>query len=88
MLILLRRIDFKTKRPTDLEDMIFKLKVDTQYNENAESNDNPRFAVTYGDKISDSAAHVLVLHTQASKLLRITMRLAMVGKQIHQALKR
>ena len=24
------RIDFKTKRPTDLEDMIFKLKVDTQ----------------------------------------------------------
>ena len=52
------RIDFKTKRPTDLEDMIFKLKVDTQYNENAESNDNPRFAITYGDKISDSAAHV------------------------------
>ncbi len=53
------RIDFKTKRPTDLDGELIKIKLDTQYNENATSSDNPRLAMTYGNKISDLAAHVL-----------------------------
>ena len=53
------RIDFKTKRPTDLTGELIKIKIDTQYNEQAKSNDNPRFAITYGDKLSDTFGHVL-----------------------------
>jgi len=53
------RIDFKTKRPTDLDERLIKIKLDTQYNEQAKTEDNPRFALTYGDKVTDTFAHVL-----------------------------
>ena len=53
------RIDFKTKKATDLEDTLLKLKFDTQYNEQAKSSDNPRFALTYGNKVSDTFGHIL-----------------------------
>lgn len=60
------RIDFKTKRPTDLDGKLFKLKLDTQWNEQVDSFGNPKFAVTYGDKIDNASAHVVGL-TYSSK---------------------
>ena len=60
------RIEFETKNPTDLNDTLFKIKLDTQYNEQAESGDNARIAVTYGDKFSETAGHVLAF-TYSSK---------------------
>ncbi len=53
------RIDFETKNPSDLTDTLLKLKVDTQYNEQAESTDNMRVALTYGGRISENVAHVI-----------------------------
>ena len=55
------RIDFKTKLPTDLKGKLLKIKLDSQWNEQADNFGNPKFAVTYGDKISDSAAHIIGL---------------------------
>jgi|TARA_B100000530_G_scaffold3095_1_gene2595 TonB-dependent receptor len=53
------RIDFKTKRPSELKDRLLKFKFDTQYNTQAKSEDNPRMAFTYGDLLSDNSGHVL-----------------------------
>ena len=55
------RIDFTTKNPSDLKETLLKVKVDTTYNDNTESANSPRFSVTYGDKLSDNAGHVLGL---------------------------
>lgn len=60
------RIDFKTKRATDLEDRLVKVKFDTQYNEQSKSKDNPRFALTYGEKVNDSFGHIIGM-TYSSK---------------------
>ena len=78
------RIDFKTKRPTDLTGELIKIKIDTQYNEQAKSNDNPRFAITYGDKLSDTFGHVLALLIQVSRSLVITMKQGLDGKLIQK----
>ena len=53
------RIDFKTKRATDLEDTLIKAKFDSQYNEQVINSDNPRFALTYGNKVSENFGHIL-----------------------------
>jgi len=53
------RIDFKTKRATDLENTLIKAKFDSQYNEQVINSDNPRFALTYGNKVSDNFGHIL-----------------------------
>ena len=60
------RVEFNTKTPSSLEKRLFKMKVDTSYNENSKNSDNPRIAFTYGDKISDTSAHVLGI-TYSSK---------------------
>ena len=53
------RIDFKTKSPSELKDLLFKVKVDTTYNEQTESAGSPRVSATYGNKLSDNVGHVL-----------------------------
>ena len=55
------RIDFKTKSPSGLKDTLFKIKVDTTYNEQTKSAGSPRFSATYGDKLNDNVGHVLGL---------------------------
>ena len=42
------------------------MKFDTSYNENSKSSDNPKIALTYGDKISETSAHVIGI-TYSSK---------------------
>ena len=55
------RIDFKTKSPSELKDTLFKIKIDTTYNEQTKSAGSPRFSATYGDKLNDNVGHVLGL---------------------------
>ena len=55
------RIDFKTKSPSELKNTLFKIKVDTTYNEQTKSAGSPRFSATYGDKLNDNVGHVLGL---------------------------
>jgi TonB-dependent receptor len=60
------RVEFNTKNPSSLEKTLFKMKFDTSYNENSKSSDNPKIALTYGDKISENSAHVIGI-TYSSK---------------------
>ena len=63
------RIDFKTKNPSDLRNSLFKIKLDTQYNEQSDSPNNPRVAVTYGDSINDSMSHILGITYSAKQIV-------------------
>ena len=53
------RIEFNTKRATDLDGTLLKLKLDTSYNTQSKSADNPKLALTYGSMINDTVGHVL-----------------------------
>ena len=59
------RVDFQTKRPSDLSDTLRKIKISTQYNEYAKSSDNPKVALTYGNP-GEKMSYVLGL-TYSSK---------------------
>ncbi len=48
------RIEFKTKKATELDEAVLKFKYDTQYNEFSKSTDNPKYSFTYGDKFTES----------------------------------
>ena len=48
------RIEFKTKRATELEKTLFKLKFDNTYNDFVDDFDSPKLSLTYGDKISEN----------------------------------
>ena len=60
------KIEFNTKKPTDLDETLLKLKVKNKFAEYTDYESAPNFSVTYGDKITDSAAHVMGL-TYSSK---------------------
>ena len=60
------RVDFNTKKPSELEDRLLKLKAQNNFNEYAAEKLNPKLALTYGDKINDQTAHVIGL-TYSSK---------------------
>ena len=53
------RIDFATKNPSDITERLFKVKLDTQYNEQAKSKDNLRVSMTYGNPLSETSGHIL-----------------------------
>jgi len=53
------RVDFKTKKPLELDDRLLALKVQNNFGQYAAEKLNPKLALTYGDKINDMAAHVL-----------------------------
>ena len=63
------RIDFKTKKPSDLKDRLLKLKLDSQYNRQARTGDNIQLSLTYGDKFSETSAHVLGLTYSTKDLI-------------------
>mgnify|MGYP006078392243 FL=1 len=60
------RVDFNTKKPSELKDRLLKLKAQNNFNEYAAEKLNPKLALIYGDKINDQAAHVIGL-TYSSK---------------------
>ena len=60
------KIEFNTKKPTDLDETLLKLKVKNKFAEYTDYESAPNFSVTYGDKITDSTAHVMGL-TYSSK---------------------
>ena len=63
------RIDFKTKNPSDLRNSLFKIKLDTQYNEQSDSPNSPRVVVTYGESINDSMSHILGITYSAKQIV-------------------
>ena len=60
------RIEFKTKKARSLNGTLFKVKLDTSYNDQSKNSDNPKFAMTYGKMINDNLGHIVGL-TYASK---------------------
>ena len=48
------RIEFKTKRATDLDERLIKFRYDVQYNEFVDDADSPKYSFTFGDKINDN----------------------------------
>jgi TonB-dependent receptor len=60
------RIEFKTKKARSLNGTLFKVKLDTSYNDQSKNSDNPKFAMTYGEMINDNLGHIVGL-TYASK---------------------
>lgn len=63
------RIEFNTKKPTDLDDVLFKVKVSSKFAEYTDYEHAPNFSVTYGDAITDNTAHIMSL-TYSSKNIR------------------
>src|SRR5690606_17305933 len=59
------RVDFRTLSSLDLNDSMVRLKLDTAYNDLAESN-SPKASLTWANKISETNGFVLGL-TYASK---------------------
>lgn len=60
------RIEFKTKKARSLNGTLFKVKLDTSYNDQSKNSDNPKLAMTYGKMINDNLGHIIGL-TYASK---------------------
>ena len=60
------RIEFKTKKARSLDGTLFKVKLDTSYNDQSKNSDNPKLAMTYGKMINDNLGHIVGL-TYASK---------------------
>ena len=60
------RIEFNTKKPTDLDEMLLKVKVSSKFAEYTDYEQAPNFSVTYGDSITDNTAHIMGL-TYSSK---------------------
>ena len=48
------RIEFNTKKATALEEPVLKFRYDTQYNEYSKSGNNPKYSLTYGEKITEN----------------------------------
>ena len=55
------RVEFNTKKPTDLDDRLFKVSVSSKFAEQTDYKQAPNFSVTYGDSITDNTAHILGL---------------------------
>lgn len=53
------RVEFKTKRATELDDVLFKLKFDNLYNDFVDAFDSPKYSLTYGQKYNDNFGLVL-----------------------------
>ncbi len=53
------RVEFKTKRATELDDILFKLKFDNLYNDFVDAFDSPKYSLTYGQKYNDNFGLVL-----------------------------
>ena len=60
------RVDFNTKKPTDLKDTLLKVKLSTKMAEYTDYSSAPNASLTYGDRLSDSTAHI-VSFTYSSK---------------------
>jgi TonB-dependent receptor len=60
------RIEFKTKKATDLEETFLKFRYDTSYNEFSDTSGNPKYSLTYGDKLTDDFG-VIFGYTYQSK---------------------
>lgn len=55
------RVEFNTKKPTDLDDRLFKVSVSSKFAEQTDYKHAPNFSVTYGDSITDNTAHIIGL---------------------------
>ena len=53
------RVEFKTKRATQLDDILFKLKFDNLYNDFVDAFDSPKYSLTYGQKYNENFGLVL-----------------------------
>ncbi len=53
------RVEFKTKRATELDDILFKLKFDNLYNDFVDAFDSPKYSLTYGQKYNENFGLVL-----------------------------
>ena len=60
------RVDFKTKNPSALTKRLVTLKVHNNFSEYADEQIHPKLALTYGDRVTDTVAHVVGL-TYSSK---------------------
>ena len=60
------RIDFRTKKPAELERQLLKVKIQNNFSQYADEKANPKLAITYGDKLNESSGHILGL-TYSSK---------------------
>ena len=55
------RVDFKTKNSSALTKRLLTLKVQNNFSEYADEQINPKLALTYGDRVTDTVAHVVGL---------------------------
>ena len=53
------RVEFKTKRATQLDDILFKIKFDNLYNDFVDAFDSPKYSLTYGQKYNENFGLVL-----------------------------
>ena len=53
------RVDFNTKRPSELKERLLKFKFKNKFGEYHDDRTAPNFSVTYGDVINDSASHII-----------------------------
>jgi len=63
------RIEFKTKKATDLDSRLFKVKFDSQYNEFVDDMDSPKYSLTYGEKLSKNFGLILGYTYQSKHII-------------------
>lgn len=62
------RVDFNTKKPTDLDEPLLKVKLATKFAEYTDYKQAPNASITYGDRISDNTAHIFSLTYSSKKI--------------------
>ena len=71
------RVEFDTKKPTDFEETLFKVKLSSKFAEYTDNKQAPNFALTYGDYIGDATAHIVGL-TYSSKYIESFNNLSLI----------
>ena len=63
------RMKFKTKKATDVDSRLVKLKFDSQYNEFVDDMDSPKYSLTYGEKLSKNFGLILGYTYQSKHII-------------------
>jgi len=62
------RVEFNTKKPTELEDTLFKVKLATKWNDK-DGKKMPNASIVYGDFVGDIFAHVIGLTFSSKQII-------------------
>ena len=63
------RIEFKTKKATELDKRLVKIKYDQSYNDFSGEADSPKYSLTYGEKLSDAFGAILGYTYQSKHII-------------------